>query len=347
MKTETQLARLIEVTGQKAKYDIQVKKLLANEAILSWILKTCTEEFAACSPEKIIPCIKGEPEIAWRAVHAEDRDAEEEPRDAMPGKGVPEPDEMLNSDRIILGANTEDSSLKEPTVYYDIRLNACVPGDTRTVHLIINIEAQQDAGPGYPIEKRAIYYCCRLISAQYGTVFRHAEYGKLRKVYSIWFCTEPAVSRQNTIRKLSMEESYLYGSGRALRENVDLLQAVIVNLGDPEEAADSPILRLMNVLLSSDIGPGEKQRVLQEEFRIAMTTELEEEVLKLGRLSDGIYDRGVTEGRKEGIKEGLGQGIEGAVELLRESGLEDQVILEKIMGKYHLTLEMAKQYLSA
>ena len=56
-----------------------------------------------------------------------------------------------------------------------------------------------------------------------------------------------------------MEESYLYGSGRTLRENVDLLQAVIVNLGNPEEAADSPILRLMNVLLSSDIGAGEKQ----------------------------------------------------------------------------------------
>ena len=346
MKSETQLAKLIEVTDQKARYDIQVKKLLANEAILAWILKTCTEEFASCPVEEIIPCIEGEPEIAWRAVHSEDRDAREKPK-----SGMREQERMLNSDRTIIGANTEDGSLKEPTVYYDIRLNVCVPGNNRTVHLIINIEAQQDAGPGYPIEKRAIYYCSRLISAQYGTVFRHSEYGNLRKVYSIWFCTDPAAGRQNTIRKLAMEESYLYGKGRTFRENVDLLQVVIVSLGDPEEAADSPILRLMNVLLSSDTGTDEKRRVLQEEFHIAMTTELEQEVSKLGSLSDRIYDKGVEEGMKEGMKEGrregLDQGIGGAVELLRESGLEDQAILEKIMRKYHLTPEIAERYISA
>ena len=83
--------------------------------------------------------------------------------------------------------------------------------------------------------------------------------------------------------------------------------------------------------------------MLQEEFRIAMTTELEQEVSKLGSLSDRIYDKGV----EEGMKEGLDQGIGGAVELLRESGLEDQAILEKIMKKYHLTPEMAERYMSA
>ena len=46
MEVETQLAKLIQVTNEKAKYDTQVKKLLANEAILAWILKTCTEELA-------------------------------------------------------------------------------------------------------------------------------------------------------------------------------------------------------------------------------------------------------------------------------------------------------------
>ena len=82
-----------------------------------------------------------------------------------------------------------------------------------------------------------------------------------------------------------------------------------------------------------------------------MTTELEQEVSKLGSLSDRIYDKGVEEGikegMKEGMKEGLDQGIGGAVELLRESGLEDQAILEKIMKKYHLTPEMAERYMSA
>lgn len=53
-------------------------------------------------------------------------------------------------------------------------------------------------------------------------------------------------------------------------------------------------------------------------------------------LSQGIYN--------EGINVGLDKGIEGAVELLREAGFGDQDIIEKIMSKYHLTLEAAKKY---
>ena len=52
MEAETQLAKLIKVANDRAKYDTQVKKLLANEAILAWILKTCTDEFAPIPPTK-------------------------------------------------------------------------------------------------------------------------------------------------------------------------------------------------------------------------------------------------------------------------------------------------------
>ena len=75
---------------------------------------------------------------------------------------------------------------------------------------------------------------------------------------------------------------------------------------------------------------------MQDEFHIAMTMELESEVSELCNLSQGIYN--------EGINVGLDKGIEGAVELLREAGFGDQDIIEKIMTKYHLTLEAAKKY---
>ncbi len=55
--------------------------------------------------------------------------------------------------------------------------------------------------------------------------------------------------------------------------------------------------------------------------------------------------KGIEEGRKEGRKEGLHQGIEGAVELLQETGLEDRLIIEKIMAKYQLSLADAESYL--
>lgn len=75
---------------------------------------------------------------------------------------------------------------------------------------------------------------------------------------------------------------------------------------------------------------------MQDEFHIAMKMELESEVSELCNLSQGIYN--------EGINVGLDKGIEGAVELLREAGFGDQDIIEKIMSKYHLTLEAAKKY---
>ena len=71
-----------------------------------------------------------------------------------------------------------------------------------------------------------------------------------------------------------------------------------------------------------------------------MTMELESEVSELCNLSQGIFNEGVT----EGMNRGLDKGIEGAVELLREAGFGNQDIIEKIMNKYHLTLEAAKKY---
>lgn len=118
METESLLAKTIRITEEQAKYDAQVKKLLANEAILAWILKTCTEEFADYEPEEIIPCIEGKPEISERAVHPVDKDA------AKDGH-------FTSSDRNIEGVNTEDGSLREQTIYYDIRLNATAPGRSR------------------------------------------------------------------------------------------------------------------------------------------------------------------------------------------------------------------------
>ena len=50
--------------------------------------------------------------------------------------------------------------------------------------------------------------------------------------------------------------------------NADLLQAMIINLGDPGIPVENPILRLMNVLLAAETGAEEKKQVLQEEFHI-------------------------------------------------------------------------------
>ena len=44
----------------------------------------------------------------------------------------------------------------------------------------------------------------------------------------------------------------------------------------------------------------EKQKILENEFGIAMWQELESEVAEMCNLSDGVWERGLREGRKEG-----------------------------------------------
>lgn len=56
----------------------------------------------------------------------------------------------------------------------------------------INLEAQNDFNPGYPLLKRAVYYCGRMISSQYGTVFVKSHYEKIQK---IWECKIVCVNR--------------------------------------------------------------------------------------------------------------------------------------------------------
>ena len=123
-------------------------------------------------------------------------------------------------------------------------------------------------------------------------------------------------------------------------KNSDLMEILIINLGDAREPVDNQILRLMNVLLSAQTDVREKQRVMmREEFHIAMTAELEVEVEALCNLSQGIYN--------EGFETGVEKGIEGVVEILREEGYEDSRIIERIRKRFGLTQEDAERYVVA
>ena len=72
-------------------------------------------------------------------------------------------------------------------MFYDVRFDAIAPKSAdsteqeEVIRLIINVEAQTKFKPGYPLTKRAIYYCSRMISAQHGPIFTKSEYGKIRK----------------------------------------------------------------------------------------------------------------------------------------------------------------------
>ncbi len=167
--------------------------------------------------------------------------------------------------------------------------------------MIINIEAQNDFYPGYPIIKRGIYYCSRMISSQYGVEFEESHYEKIKKVYSIWVCANPPLYRQNTINRYFIQEECLIGGVKEEQENYDLLTAVVICLGNSGDEKYAGILKLLDVLLSDEKAPEEKKKILQAEFDIRMTRALENEVQSMCNLSKGIEEKGRKDGMKEGI----------------------------------------------
>ena len=270
------LSKIISTAGQKAAYDNVCKKLLANKNILAWIMKCCLEEYRDCTIQEITGrYIEGEPQISGFAVH------QDEDTDAIP---------------MIRGLNTEDVSIREGTVTYDIRFWAIAPVSGEMIRFIINVEAQNDFYPGYPVVKRNIYYCSRMISAQYGTEFTKSHYEKIKKVYSVFICINPPVYRRNTINCYSVHEINMIGNVKERKENYDLLTAIMICLGDKNNEADSGILRLLEVLLSSERETKEKTRILQKDFGIEMTEKFEREVSEMCDLSKGVEERGIQKG---------------------------------------------------
>ena len=197
--------------------------------------------------------------------------------------------------------NTEDASINEGTVTYDIRFYALAPVSGERIRLIINAEAQNDFYPGYPVVKRNIYYCSRLISSQHGTEFEDSHYEQIKKVYSIFICMDPPKYRRNTINCYSIQEKNVIGNAKEKKENYDLMTAVMLCLGVKDDEKASGILRLLEVLLSSDRNAEEKKKILQEEYGIEMTKKLDEEVSEMCNLSKGVEARGIQKGIQKGI----------------------------------------------
>lgn len=288
MKTESTLAKMISTAGEKVAYDRACKRLLANKIILAWIMKSCLEEYRDCEISEIaLKYIEGEAQISEVAVY---------------------PDEEAEFQQIT-GLSTEDSTINEGTVTYDIRFRAIVPGTGERISLIINIEAQNDFYPGYPIVKRNLYYCCRLVSSQYGTEFTNSHYEKIKKVYSIFICMNPPNYRKNTINQYSIQEEKVVGLYKEDIMNYDLLTAIIICLGDVDDEEATGILKLLEVLLSTERSTEEKKKILQEDFAIKMTQELEREVSEMCNLSDGVEKKGIAKGRAYGIAEGIATSI--------------------------------------
>ena len=239
------------------------------------------------------------------------------------------PDERQSAP-VIQGTGVEDTTITEGTVTFDIRFTAAVPSDYESsgspdrekIGLILNVEAQNQFYPGYPLVKRGVYYCCRMISSQYGTVFTGSHYEKIKKVYSIWICTTPPKNREHTITSYALAENNFVGQVKEEQKNYDLLSVFMICLGNPEAEIGCGILKLLSVLFSSELKAEEKKKVLEEEFHIQMSQAFEEEVSNMCNLSEGVEQKGIQIGIQKGIQQALTESIKNLMDTMNMTAKE-------------------------
>ena len=150
---------------------------------------------------------------------------------------------------------------------------------------------------------------------------------------------DPPKNRENSITRYYIKEENLAGSVKERKADYDLMAAVMICLG--KEDSSTSVLKLLNILLSTETDSGDKCRRLEEDFNIAMTQALESEVSLMCNLSKGVEEKGIEKGRQEGRQEG----ILAMVSALKDLQIADSIILSKIQEKFQLTEEAAKMYL--
>ena len=265
----------VYLAGKNTEYDAAAKKLLSSKKILAWILKYCVEEFKDCSIADIRDhYIIGIPETASVPVLPDETNAAA----------------MVNADRIS-GERTEDTSVTEGKVTFDIRFRAITPHND-LVQLIINIEAQRSRHTSYPLLKRAMYYVSRLISSQYGVDFDKAQYGKIKKVYSIWLCMD-APDDRGGITRYHMQEEPEYGNILNEKEDYDLQQVVMVYVAHARADMENRLLNLLGELFLSEDSANMKKAALIDHYDIDLNDDEERLVSTMCNLSVGLYEKGM------------------------------------------------------
>ncbi len=317
LQKETIIAQELTSYSLIERFDNACCRLLANKPILAWLLRSTVEDYQACSIDEIIACLEGTPQIRTAAL-----DQDVKPRET--GK--------------ITGDNTVDKSVAEGPILYDILFSSQLPKSKGICQIIVNVENQNRWNPGYPLLKRAVYYCSRLISHQKGTVFFGEDYGKMEKVYSIWICVKVPKVWQDTLTVFSLEPKSLAGAGKYDKMEYDMETVAVLGLGDHQNPRKD-ILKLLSVLLTPDMKPEEKREILEKDFSIPMTVEMEKEADTMCTYGQSILEEGREQGRLEGKQEGR--------QMEREANilgmLKEKIPMETISRITHYSLDQIQK----
>ncbi len=151
----------------------------------------------------------------------------------------------------------------------------------------------------------------------------------------------PPKERVGTINEYRMMEYNTEGEYREKKEHYDLLTVVLLcpDKETEEQRGSNPVLRLLGVLFSASLTAEKKQKILELEFGIPMTEQIEKEMERMCNLSEGIYDSGLQQGLQRGLLQGRKEGFEDG----RSQGLLERNLygIRNMMSRLQLPLEVA------
>ncbi len=307
------LSTTLIAADRKAAYDTAVKEILADKQVLAWILRGTTTEFSDMDVENIIPYIEN-PSISSVAVN--------------PG--------LTNSNQsAVTGLPQESCIIYENVVYYDVRFFVRNPFTTskKSIHIIVDLEAQKDSNPGYDLVTRGIFYCGRMLSEQAGRNFTKSNYDSLDKVYSIWICLNCPSDAANTISRYSISHEAIYGDYKD-RSRHDMLQVVMVRL--PSERgygitpnSPSSLHEMLYDLIVRKIEPPKKVELLKDKYGMKMENH-EGRISTMCNLSEGLIEQGIEQGKLNILNSLVQDGIIDASEAARRAGMTLQRYLDEV-----------------
>ncbi len=226
----------------------------------------------------------------------------------------------------------------------------------RHVHLdAVHALENESNIPGYDLVTRGIIYPARLLSQQMDVEYTADNYDGVKKVYSIWICMNTPDRKRSykrvadSIVEYTIKPTILYPPDGTV-ENIstgryDLMSTVFINLNSSKTVeSKNTLISMLSTLLSTDIRPDEKKQVLEKDYGIPMSIELEKEVNSMCNLSEAIEEQGI----EKGIEKGLVQGIERGKSITIYDLVQTEIITPEVGAeKLGVTVDELKSNMKA
>ncbi len=117
-------------------------------------------------------------------------------------------------------------------------------------------------------------------------------------MYSIWLLPNVTQALENTITSYQFHETQILGNYHRNKESYDIMQFIIVGLGEKAEQEPYGAQRLLSVLLAQDTTRREKADIFGE-YDIPINSKSEEAMNDMCNLSQGLVETGKKSGALE------------------------------------------------